>query len=198
MSVILLDIDGVVASFTDLALRCVKLVSGRTHVEDDLVEYDTCAALGIEAQRDWYDELIRSEGACRSMPPYPGAVDGVRALASWGHIIIPCTTPYKKSKFWHHERLEWIEAHLGAEIAARTVFTSEKFRSRGDYLIDDKPSNLVDWQAVNPFGNTIQFLRPWNSGDVGGRVVTSSWDDLLTLISELELERGPDRFRERR
>lgn len=181
---VLLDCDGVLADFIDVALDIVGVVTGRTYQPEQVTQWDFCAALGLTS--DEAAIVKRSIGAYPNLAAglnlYPGVVDGVRALQEIAEVYI-VTSPWNSNPTWCHDREAWLWKYFKIP-SARVVHTSAKHLVVGDVLVDDKTSTLIDWQAAHPSKLAVQWSTPHNRSDGWDGASTSLWADLRELVCE--------------
>lgn len=164
---ILLDVDGVLANPGPAAARFL----GNYY---DPAAWDFGCANAPENLRAAWWEHFGSPGFCANLPPYPRAYEFVQDLSRLGvvHIV---TSPFS-SCTWHAERARWLYEHMAIGLEEIT-FTHRKDIIRGDVLIDDKLSNVREWQKANPEGLGILFAQPYNCDTVALRA--DGYDEVL-------------------
>lgn len=185
--IVLLDIDGVAASFIDGALHELRHLPTRRHhtfTHDDVVGYRIEDHLKLTADevRVWRARFERP-GFCAKLPVYAGAAEGVAALQAVANVM-PVTAPYA-SATWAAEREHWIETHLGIDRAWVTQ-TEQKWLCAGDVLIDDKPDNLHAWKVRHPAGLAILWDQSHNRHEAWGAedgVRTNDWSEVRDMVS---------------
>ncbi len=60
---------------------------------------------------------------------------------------------------------------------------TNKARFAGDVLVDDKPSNVMAWEAQHPDGIGVVWAQPYNVDYPGLRV--AGWEALIRLVRRL-------------
>lgn len=178
--VILLDIDGVVCDFVAPVLAEVNRLMGSTRTADDVTGWDIYTSLGASAAvGEQVNNLIRTEGFCRSLKAYEGAREGVDALREFADVH-PVTAPFN-GPHWIREREAWL-IEFGFD-RKDIVYTDAKYLICGDAIIDDKTSTLVRW-GERQRGCPVLFSRPWNLADAyEGRA--SNWPSLVGILKAL-------------
>ncbi len=165
----LVDCDGVASNFVAGALANLREIDGSTWQHDDVTDWDfkrQLESLTAEQQAAFWKSFCR-KGFCADLEPYPGAVEAIGALREVADVYF-VTADWDESEFWLHERKEWLRRHFGAGKRNR-VFAYDKFVVRGDALVDDKTSHVVEWQKHNPNGMGILFGQPYNADASIGR-----------------------------
>ena len=183
--VVLLDVDGVLANFIHATLSTLSRHTKRApYTHDSITTWEVFDSLP-EQERPHQDAVYRRmklPGACYDIPVYPDAVEGVARLCAVADVIV-VTSPFKGSQTWTHEREEWLWNHFGISHDD-VIHARRKGFIRGDFLIDDKPSHLRDWRAMNPRGRAIYWKNPQFAEDMPGYVVcTRSWDTVIDEVS---------------
>lgn len=174
---ILIDQDNVLADF-ETGFRNAWAASGHPHPalpaherKSFYVREDYPAHLAREVEA-----IYTAPGFFRDLPPLPGALAAVAAMAEAGHDLRICTSPLQA---FHHcvtEKFEWVERHLGSAFASRIILTRDKTLVRGDILIDDNPritgARAPDWRH-------ILYDQPYNRHVPGPRLTWESWREAL-------------------
>jgi len=180
---ILVDQDGVLADFDAgwerdftarwglLAPVVGQLASRRSFKVDD--QYPP-------SWRDAVREISTRPGFFESLPPVPGAIAGLHALAAAGHDVYIATAPLSTHRHCVAEKYAWVEKHLGHQWTKRVIMTKDKTLVRGDVLIDDKPH--VTGSMV-PAWVHVRYTRSYNA-DLEG-VVRLTWADAAAVIAAL-------------
>ncbi len=157
MTIVLLDVDGVLADFVGGVLASVEEPPAYDKVND----YDLSKVLNPNQYHDFL-QFSSYAGWCKKLKWYDGAKDFVTNLDLAGCEVHAVTTAWEKSHHWHRERLEWLAPRIPWD---RVTFTTQKRLVRGDFLVEDSARNLQKWAAAHPNGTPILLDRPWNQGD---------------------------------
>lgn len=187
---VLLDVDGVLCDFMGPLVAEINVQLGTTFKREDVTCWDPRAALGLtNKQMDAvYTMTARAPGWCRTLEPYPGAVEGFHRLKEVANIHI-VTTPFHTSDYWMKERVEWLKDHF--HIPSEDItFTSRKEWISADYLVDDKVETCRKWDFANryTFGSAILWNTPHNqsydSNEDNKATVyrIHSWDGLIEFV----------------
>jgi hypothetical protein len=162
---VLLDMDGVVADFSKLALELL----GHEDLYDKPDEFDYEAQmihhmLGISNTEFW-KRIKGDKNFWVNIPPTPefsfiiSALDNTVGLKN----VCICTTPsmWKKGECVEG-KITWIERWIPS-LRPRIIFTSTKefAASPTTVLIDDLDSNIKKFRRAG--GKGILVPRPWNS-----------------------------------
>lgn len=150
----LVDVDGVLADFTTAALRGTQL-SSENVTQWDFFSQLSVAEAKLVRDRLHYPMFWRSD--IRPIETARGFGDRLR-VAGYEEVVL-ITAPWSKQTM--AARTEWLVEHYGGQFDA-LVFDKNKARHRGDLLIDDKPSNLTEWQSANS-GLAICYEQPYNA-----------------------------------
>lgn len=176
--VLLLDVDGVLLDTNSWMAEAV----GKPGHEFRC--YDFATSLGIAEYQviDAAREAVRGPGGPL---PYEGALAFVR-WAQERFEVFAVTAPWYSVTGWMDERAWCLSHELGIEHSHQ-IHTSAKHLVRGDYLVDDKGSNLTKWKAHNLSGLPLQPVRPGNDTDsLTGVVTYRSFDQLAHILIEEE------------
>jgi len=186
---VVLDVDGVLANFTVGVLVLVEEVTGKKFVPADVTMFDFTKALGLTTTEAVAVKkaIGAKRGFAMSLPPYPGARQGVRRLRELGEVFC-VTSPWDSNEWWRAERESWLALHFGID---RVHHASDKTVYEADVFVDDKSSHVRDWLAAWP-GRTAVFWRtPHNTSEAvpAGAHSIASWDALYEIAREAAL--GP-------
>lgn len=182
MKTILCDCDGVLADFVGACLVDLYKISGVAMTADDITSWNMFDLMP-EAHRGDVISRIGRQSWCREIPIYDGAQEFVDALTQRNEMYV-VTSPWT-GNWWHSERVDWLGAHLGVS-AGRIIFAHNKTMIRGDALIDDRLSHIVDWSKANPDGIGVLVDRAYNQGELPTNAVrTHSFDQILSVIGGL-------------
>lgn len=158
---ILLDVDGVLADFTEGTRREILAVTGEDVPAHRFTDYNLLYAVGIRHREAIRGAWMR-QGWCASIPPYEGMKEAVERLRAH-HEVFFVTSPFPDAQHWTWERTQWLKEHFGAGDRD-IVFTHAKHVVRGDVLVDDKPSNVIEWCNHHPDKWGVLWAQPYNSG----------------------------------
>jgi len=175
MLTILLDMDGVIANFTKRILEHYNHLTNEGVKISDLKTYKTSKYVG-----DPY--LLRkikdSPGFIRYLEPIDGAIDGVRSLKKDGHDICFVSNATNCPTAGHEKR-EWLKYYFGVLWQyPPLVLTKQKYRVRGDVLIDDDPNNLKHLEAET---KGLLFSQPYNASVTGYERIYD-WSHVLEWV----------------
>lgn len=159
MSIILVDMDGVIADFSEGHRRMCRARGLPVEVEArDHTTWDILDTVGPE-WRDTVAELWHSPGFFAGLDPLPGAIEVLHEWLREGHKVFICTAPFQNSESCAQEKLGWVRRHVGTEFVRRTIIASDKTLVHGDFLVDDKP----DIRGVaTPTWEHLLFAAPHN------------------------------------
>lgn len=184
MSIILLDVDGLVADFVGCALDVLHEETGHDWKREHVTEWGFDSILATmrpaEIRRFW--GAFRMPGVAASLDMFPGSIEGVKLLTDAGHTVVWVTAPMAGSPTWAFERGCWLEDRWpGTPV----VSTAHKQLVVGDYLVDDKPQNLLEWGfgEGGSCGVGLLWDAPYNRVTrVAARV--HCWAEVLACVRE--------------
>lgn len=177
----LFDVDGVCADLISKLLEELNknFPSGVPKYQDilshDLLDRDK--SILNKYQLLFAIELMCKEGFVKDLKVIPGCLEAITALRSAGHEVMWVTAPFHESKTWCYDRLQWLKQNFNAS-SKDVIFASNKSPVNGDVFVDDKPSNVIEWQTQWPDGKSLCFKQPWNSND-GLNCV--DWSDIQNM-----------------
>lgn len=144
MGIILLDCDDVLADFATPALGLVAVLGGPALTPEKRFQWEIGELLNdLPAAKEQFWSTLSEPGWCSQLEPYADASHAVQELQKLGEVVV-VTSPLKRSRTWMHERTDWLKKHFGIEHS-HVVNSSNKRWIHGDFLADDKPDNLRDW-----------------------------------------------------
>jgi 5'(3')-deoxyribonucleotidase len=179
-----LDVDGVLADLLGVALPVHHRLFGSQATVDDVTDWSMTSIVPKEHARAFWRE-VAEERPHTKMKPYPGAVEGVRALVGVATVYI-VTSPLGACRTWARDREDWLLDNFGIG-SDYVIHTSAKHRVMGDVFVDDRPENVALWQREHeascgvlweaPYNRTHEFTQPERS-----RIVrTNDWATVLRL-----------------
>jgi hypothetical protein len=155
---VFLDMDGVVTDF-DAGLREV-----RATMRDGLaISGDV-----VKKWVSWYQKL----------PPFPGAIEGVRSIIGMGFDVWLATKPPTGIAHAYGDKAAWVFKHL-PELKRKLIITHDKGMLGGadDFLVDDR-LHKANCEAFR--GALVQF-----GGDEihsAASMMVTGWPELLELL----------------
>lgn len=181
------DVDGVIANYTELYLNAVRSALGRDIPKGWAPpQWDLDESLGLtkEEKRTVY-KLIEQPGIAGTIVPYPGAVDGLKKLSKVADVFL-VTSPVEDSPTWCFDRTAWVKKHFGEELADRIDFTGHKYTFAADLFVDDKPSNCEEWQAAWPDGKALLWAANYSTVLLHDRLThVYNWEDVARWLAML-------------
>lgn len=142
-----LDLDGVVIDLHTPALRLASEILEREVRAEDLKEWDFAPLFPNVAMHDAFWHKIGSRNFHRELKPYPGALEGLALLDEIGAEVWFVTSPLSQGPTWTHDRDGWV-AETVPGGRRPIVHTQDKRTFLGDFLVDDKPTNVLGWQRA--------------------------------------------------
>lgn len=181
MTRVLLDCDGVMSNFVDAACEFIYQATGTRYFPEEIFDHDTFGFLGLKhLERDLKEEIEQHDW-CLNMRPFPGARRGVQRLSKYADIVV-VTAPYHANG-WVMQRNEWLRRYMKIS-EVQVVYAENKGLVSGDFFVDDKVENCVEWSTANPNGMAIVWNRPYNGGkDAQGFVRVNTWEALENIIA---------------
>jgi 5'(3')-deoxyribonucleotidase len=154
--IILIDCDGVLSNFNEMALGAIK-----NHFNIDV----TCDGMNWDyfdypnvksVSGQLWNYICNTPGVIRGLKKYDYADELIHRLREIGQVV--CLTSIPRSKFYPGERFEWLIEELGFD-RKDIILGHRKYLVNGDVLIDDKPSNVVSW-AQRCYGVPVLWSTP--------------------------------------
>lgn len=192
--VILLDVDGPLANFTQAYLDELYEVTGHRHVLAEIRQFHIHKSAFFEKRAQDYKERtgyslkdtlaarVTRAGFCENIAVQDGAQEAVEKLKSIGEVWV-VTSPWDSSPTWMYERLHWVHRHFGIP-RAHVIQVGRKVRVHGDVFVDDRPEHCIEWQKQWPKG-VAQLFGMHHNEDAAKQlgIAPSTWDDIIRVAS---------------
>jgi 5'(3')-deoxyribonucleotidase len=156
--------DGVLADTYQKFVDRYEATFGRRPAREELLgkkAYELDGAAGLR-------EAMHEPGFFRDLPVLPGAVAVMEELYAEHEIFIVSTAA--EFKYSYLDKREWLAEHFPFLHFNRIVFCGDKSIVHGDYMIDDKVSNLAGFN-----GSGLLFDALDNHYDEGYHRVHDWW-----------------------
>jgi 5'(3')-deoxyribonucleotidase len=175
--IVLLDIDGVIADFNGELVRIYNCLTN---------ENMTPTQIKSTQSSKWFRDpilvkkIIESPGFIRNLPPIENAIDGIKLLFNQGYDIVfvsngtNCPTS-------GHEKRDWLNFYFGKLWKqAPLILTKQKYRVRGDCLLDDNPKNFTGLHSET---KALLYDQCYNY-DVPGFERILGWDHFIKWVAQ--------------
>lgn len=182
-----IDVDGVVADYTQMYLNAVRIGAGRDIPDDwrpNTWDLDECLGL-TDAEKSKAYRLMDAPGMAGLLALFPGAVEGVTKLAEIADVFF-VTSSLKSSPTWDFDRRKMLTKHFGKEIAEGLTFTDHKYTFGADLFVDDKPSHCVEWQEAWPDGTALLWVANYSVSSLHDTLPhVQDWDEVYRRVKLL-------------
>lgn len=179
------DVDGVLADLLTPILEGINTTFSKSLTPEDMDSW--CIKKHLEGdEHKFWDQLGNSNLHDRLLP-YPGAKEGLALLQTVAEVYI-VTSHLSAGRTWVYDRDQWLLKHFGIP-KKRVIHTEAKYRVLADALVDDRPDNVIAWQAVHPTGRGVVWAHPWNA-DTKCKYRTNSWVELTSWVETLGSKHG--------
>lgn len=193
---VVLDTDGPKAQFVTGFLSLIEEETGHAFgpavvTEWEITESPFFLTLVEEVGRD-PKELTSAVwrranriGFCSSLAPVPGSQEGVQRLREMGVQVEVVTSPLVTNPTWMTERFEWLQRNYGFK-KDQIHLVAKKQRVPGDFLIDDKPSHVLNWSEASKdaarVGRGLLWDAPYNQDTDEEFERVRSWDQVCDKV----------------
>lgn len=198
---LLCDVDGVLLDFDAAALPVINEICGTNLSPETLTTWDYFELPEVLIHKDEIWGRFREKGFIAGLQPFPEAQKALKTLRDVRVPVEIVTSPIVSS-FFYEERVKSLWKHF--EIRRKDIcLYYRKERVRGIALVDDKPSNIVNWAQANAKTGYHCFL--WESSKtrnlslpttIGSIRRTSNWEDIIgyckTMLFKHVTEDGYD------
>jgi len=159
INTILVDMDCILVNMLLAWLKRYNELSGEHISVKDIVRYEV---RNFIKKPNLLEVALHEKGFFLDLPPMPGAVKYFQKLLDDGYDVVIVTQPPRKADYAIAEKRQWIQQRFPNYDLSNMVFCHRKNLIRGDLLIDDRPSHLLEWNAVNPKGIIATIEHPYN------------------------------------
>lgn len=178
MKRILVDMDGVIADYSgEFKRRWDEL-----HPNKPLGNWDSRRYHDIDENYPHHryniNEIITSNPFFYTLPPIPGAIEGLQRLSK-NHEVYLCSAPSIRNESCASAKMVWVKNFLGYKWLDKTILTRDKTLIDADYLIDDKPQVTG---ARMPSWEHLVFRQPYNRHVTNKRRVC--WDSIDGVLEQ--------------
>lgn len=182
MTLILTDVDGVLADFVGHACKTIYNTIGEAYTPRDFEYFEMSKTLSDEAVKVLHQATC-TQYWCSGMPAYVGASEFISALRDIGDVVA-LTAAVGSSDHWINERKEWLAEGFGF-IQEELIFCPGPLKQyvAGNILIEDRLDTCTQWAERNDTGIALLCNQPWNQGPTPfGVYRVSSYREALALI----------------
>ena len=178
------DLDGVVADFTQGWTSQYKIDFGNEIKEEDITEWGLSKPLThFEEEIDFWNWAKDFNGSSifRNLNTYENAVKVLFEISMDGHeVVIISSKPW-----WSiHDTLIWLGEN---KIPSKEIhFLEDKWKIDCDVYIDDAPHQLENFVKNVPNKLILRFVRPYNR-PVAGTKDLNNWLELNSLLESYNL-----------
>ena len=177
MKIYAVDVDGVVAN------NHYEWINLYNHDYHDNFTLDRWTSWNIhefvkpECGMKIYDYL-KDRHFYENVRPEPYSMDGITYLRRYGRVVfVTSSTPEQMGL-----KYQWLLKHKYLDNTGDYIECSDKSLVRADYLIDDKPQNIFDFD-----GTGVIFTQPWNKS-IGFKYRISNWFNFVYSFPEYQYE----------
>lgn len=178
---VLVDMDDVLADFDGAIETRIRSDHPALAPLDPTLHYFTTKRTDDQSIIDYIHGVKNAQGFFRDLPVIDGSLEGWEQIKELGYHPRVCTAPLETNIWCVAEKLEWLDAHLGAKVADDAILDEEKWKHPGITLIDDRPDiNGIDRAS---WVHTL-FTQPYNrSIDTAFRIDNWSDPDIPTVLA---------------
>jgi hypothetical protein len=179
MVTVLFDVDEVLYPVVQTTIDALGVPLKYDDVQEKFIAQLNELGFGPQVQALWDDAGFWAEAA-RPFPEFQELLDD----GTWEEFestqdILYVTQPWPTCKGWLEARKSWFLTHVGEKAVDRVIPIAEKWRIRGDFLVDDMPHHCIAMQEKGE-ACPILWRRPWNCHITNGiEVWEGSLRDLI-------------------
>ena len=178
------DLDGVVADFTQGWTSQYKLDFDKEIKEEDITEWGLSKPLThFEEEIDFWNWAKDFNGSSifRNLNTYENSIEALLEVSMAGHEVIIIS-----SKPWWaiSDTLIWLGEN---KIPSKEIhFLEDKWKIDCDVYIDDAPHQLENFVKHVPDKLILRFVRPYNRPVTGVKDI-NNWSELNSLLESYNL-----------
>ncbi len=175
--IFLIDQDGVLADWD--AQFQIDLADLKADLPEDYFTrtvFDLFIGLSDDLAAEVTHRMDRP-GFYADLAPIPGCAEALNRMLELGIPTFICTSPWLANPTCAGEKLDWVERHIGAGWAQRTILTRDKTLIRGSVLVDDKD---YIHGSVEPTWEHVFFTQRYNRHLPGRRL--DSWENWGSVL----------------
>jgi 5'(3')-deoxyribonucleotidase len=145
-------------------------------------DYNISKAIQEKNPRRIMNEIFNMDDFWLSIPTTLFSYDGLKHLND-NYTLFIATQPCNK----YNETLkkQWIGKNFSFINPAQIIFSDEKWKLKGDVIIEDKPATIEACKDVGM--HTIKYMQQYNN-NCQSDFVLSSWKNIKYLMKEVENE----------
>lgn len=152
---ILVDMDSIIADFYFAVLGMYSKEAGVPVDPNISPDWDATFPNG-KTSNDYFSQ----PGFFRNLAPIPESQRVVRSWYDDGHEVVIASAATLTNA--PGEKFEWLSEHYPWLSRNKVFFGKEKYRLRGDVLIDDHQGNAALYRQHNPEALVIGIEYPYN------------------------------------
>lgn len=172
--VIAIDQDDVVADLVGKWIHTYNKDFNDNLTKKDITSWNIASCVKSECGIQIYDYL-KQPGFYADLEVIEGSREVIEHLTEFYDIYFVTSAMAFPSSF--NDKYTWLRTYFPFVPADRIVFCGDKRIVRADYLIDDSPRNLLDFDGI-----PIVYDTPYNQNvDIGVRV--NNWNEILQYFS---------------
>ena len=175
---VLLDCDGVIADWTGAVADVVRKHGGEMDLTKWFRNNDLAPDIRGKVMRELNDPDF-----CFMFKPLAGAIEAIKELRAAGHEV-QFVTAIWDSPTWAYDRNRWLRKHGLIKSTSGVTFTKDKHIVKGDFFVDDKISNVLEWRKAWPNGIGVVWAQPWNV-DYIGHTRWNDWSRLIKMVQTM-------------
>ena len=168
MATILCDMDSIISDFYFQILEDHCFETGEDLPPEHIDTWDK--KIGKQTMIHYFG----APGFFRRLRPIEGAESVLKWLSDNGQevvIVSSATLPNAPG-----EKLGWLAEHYPWLSKNRIIFAAEKWRVKGDFLIDDSPDNVSDYRKYHPGAKLLGIAYPYNDLRISKKAQLAPWD----------------------
>lgn len=165
--VILLDVDGVLAAFTQSVIDTLNPKTGKNvtldYIVNQKIDWALESAWGL-SEAEWWKLIDENPNFWRDIKPFSWAKELYETLNGIAAEVIIATSPPKNPIAASH-KIEWLEKHIG--VTHHNIMIGKKkylMAKENHILIDDYHRNIAQFEEHG--GRGILVPSDWNTKDL--------------------------------
>jgi 5'(3')-deoxyribonucleotidase len=120
------------------------------------------------------------------LEPLPDVVEYFQKLLDEDYQLVFLTQLPRNSEFAARDKRNWVKKYFPKFDTRNMIFTHRKELVRGALLLDDNPTHLINWKAMNPDKRTITIDYSYNREQTVDYRLNkqTAWKDFYNYIKQ--------------
>lgn len=174
MKIVVSDVDDTVASLVETWIKLYNVDFKDNIKKSDIVAWDIGSFIKNPNNRQYLYEYIEDPTIYDKIKPIKDSLWGINKLKNMGYRVVFATASTIGAS---GRKYRWLKDYGFIDSKSDYIECYDKNLVRGDYIIDDRFDNVINFQ-----GKGILYSQPWNLKD-NWNMRCNNWKEVINLIS---------------